>query len=122
MQDFLGTLAVTLATVWSFILQTLFVSYKELSEKKRERLNNNKKFLFSLAFLFLQSLNTSGKKVLGTLLELEFLVGRKEGGGGGEEVSVQMHFCDSNKCERKILNACNSEVLGIKEHQHLKTP
>lgn len=121
MQDFLATLAVTLATVWSFILQTLFVTYKELFEKKRERLNNNKKFLFSLAFLFLQSLTTSGMKVLRTLLELEFLVGRKEGGRGGK-VSVQMHFCDSNKCERKILNVCNSEVIGIKEHQHLKTP
>lgn len=55
----LATLAVTLATVWSFILQTLFVSYKELFEEKRERLNNNKKFLFSLAFLFLQSVTTS---------------------------------------------------------------
>lgn len=25
-------------------------------------------------------------------------------------------------CERKILNACNFEALGVKEHQHLKTP
>lgn len=80
----LATLAVTLATVWSFILQTLFVSYKELFEEKRERLNNNKKFLLSLAFLFLQSLGTPLKKALGTLLEVEFLVGSEEGGGRKE--------------------------------------
>jgi len=55
----LDTLAVTLATVWSFVLRTLFVSHKELFKEKRESLNNNKKILLSLAFLFLQSLTVS---------------------------------------------------------------
>lgn len=85
----LATLAVTLATVWSFILQTLFVRYKEPYEEKKERLkNNNTKnlILFSLSISadphYL--LGTTPSLPLGTLTGLCFLGGGKEGGRGKE--------------------------------------
>lgn len=94
----LATLAVALATSWSFMSITVFVSQKDVFEEGRLILNNNKNSFSFQPFYFCSLALLHESKPWGPYQSLNFCQGKgREGVGQGRRNVCADYFCDSSK-------------------------